>query len=185
MSSTALLLMDLQSSNLAHTPDDFLPHAVHALGTARAAGVQVIHVALRLRRGHTDVHPRNKLFGALPHHLFTDDDPGAAIHPDVAPADGEIVVHKNRVSAFAGNNLRQILDAQGIDHLVLSGIATGGIVLSTTLQAFDLDYRITVLSDACADPDPALHDTLVGGLFAKRCEVTTVEEWGKTLNAAS
>jgi nicotinamidase-related amidase len=185
MPRTALLAMDLQLNHLAHMPADYLPHAVHALDTARAAGVPVIHVALRLRPGHIDAHPRNKIFGSLPSHLFTADDPGAAIHPDVAPAEGEIVVYKNRVSAFAGNNLQQILAAQDIDHLVLAGIATGGIVLSTALQAADLDYQITVLSDACADPNPALHHTLVNDVLTRRGEVTTVEEWAHTLNATS
>ncbi|BBC98228.1 cysteine hydrolase family protein [Streptomyces griseofuscus] len=185
MPRTALLLMDLQKCHLSHVADDYLPRAVRALRTARAAGVPVIHVALQLRPGHVDAHPRNKTFGALPLHLFTPDDPGAAIHPDVAPADGEIVVYKNRVSAFAGNNLQQILAAQGIDHLVLAGIATGGIVLSTALQAADLDYRVTVLTDACADPHPGLHDTLVNDVLARRGEVTTVESWGHTLRTGA
>ncbi|MFB7498532.1 cysteine hydrolase family protein [Streptomyces sp. NPDC056161] len=185
MSRTALLLMDLQLNHLAHMADDYLPNAVRALGTARAADVPVIHVALRLRPGHLDAHPRNKVFGSLPHHLFTADDPGTAIHPDVAPADGEIVVHKNRVSAFAGNDLQQILAAEDITHLVLAGIATGGIVLSTALQAADLDYRVTVLSDACADPDPALHETLVEQVFARRGEVVRVAEWAHALGTAA
>ncbi|OKK12928.1 isochorismatase [Streptomyces sp. CB02488] len=181
MSRTALLAMDLQLSHLGHMPADYLPHAVRALGTARAAGVPVIHVTLRLRPGHTDAHPRNKTFGSLAPHLFTADDPGAAIHPDAAPAEGELIVHKNRVSAFAGNNLQQILAVQDIGHLVLAGVSTGGVVLSTALQAADLDYRVTVLSDACADPDPALHHTLVNDLLARRCETATVAQWALAL----
>jgi nicotinamidase-related amidase len=180
VSRTALLSMDLQLSNLAHAPADYLPAAIWALETARAAQIPVIHVVLQLRPGHVDVHPRNKIFGSLPAHLFTADDPGAAIHPDVAPRGDEIVVHKNRVSAFAGNNLRQILDAQDIDHLVLAGIATSGIVLSTALQAADLDYRVTVLSDACADRDPDVHDTLVTKVFTRRGDVLTTSEWAGT-----
>ncbi|WP_371628320.1 cysteine hydrolase [Streptomyces sp. NBC_00341] len=181
MSRTALLAMDLQLSHLGHMPADYLPHAVRALGTARAAGVPVIHVTLRLRPGHADAHPRNKTFGSLASHLFTADDPGAAIHPDAAPAEGELIVHKNRVSAFAGNNLQQILAVQDIGHLVLAGVSTGGVVLSTALQAADLDYRVTVLSDACADPDPALHHTLVNDLLARRCETATVAQWALAL----
>jgi nicotinamidase-related amidase len=177
VSRIALLSMDLQLSTLAQVPAGYLPAAVRALETARAAEVPVIHVVLQLRPGHIDVHPRNKLFGSLPPHRFTVDDPGAAIHPDVAPRGDEIVVHKNRVSAFAGNNLRQILDAQDIDHLVLAGIATSGIVLSTTLQAADLDYRVTVLSDACADRDPDVHNTLVTKVFNRRGDVMTTREW--------
>ncbi|GAA2466145.1 cysteine hydrolase family protein [Actinocorallia cavernae] len=185
MPRTALLLMDVQNCHVPQVAEDYLPHAVRALRTARAAGVPVIHVALQLRTGHVDAHPFNKTFGALPPHLFTADDPGTAIHPDVAPADGEIVVYKNRVSAFTGNNLQQILGAQGIDHLVLAGIATSGIVLSTALQAADLDYRVTVLSDACADPKPSVHDALVSDVLTQRGEVTTVEAWGHTLHTGA
>ena len=185
MPRTALLLMDVQNCHVPQVADDYLPHAVRALRTARAAGVPVIHVALQLRPGHVDAHPFNKTFGALPPHLFTADDPGTAIHPDVAPADGEIVVYKNRVSAFTGNNLQQILGAQGIDHLVLAGIATSGIVLSTALRAADLDYRVTVLSDACAAPKPAVHATLGSDVLTPRGEGTTVEAWGHTLHTGA
>jgi nicotinamidase-related amidase len=181
VSRTALLSMDLQLNHLTHVPADYLPDAVRTLETARAAQIPVIHVVLQLRPGHVDAHPRNKVFGSLPSHLFTADDPGAAIHPDVAPRGYEMVVHKNRVSAFAGNNLQQILTAQDIDHLVLAGIATGGIVLSTALQAADLDYRVTVLSDACADPDPDLHNTLVTKVLNRRGDVITTSEWTATL----
>jgi nicotinamidase-related amidase len=173
--------MDLQLSTVAHVPAGYLPAAVRALETARAARVPVIHVVLLLRPGHVDAHPRNKIFGSLPAHVFTADDPGAAIHPDVAPRGDEIVVYKNRVSAFAGNNLRQILNVQDIDHLVLVGIATSGIVLSTALQAADLDYRVTVLSDACADRDPDLHNTLVTKVFNRRGDVLTTSEWAESL----
>lgn len=182
MTRTALLAMDLQVSNLERVPDDYLARAVAALETARAAQVPVIHVIVRLRRGHVDVHPRNRIFGSLPAGAFTEDDPGAAIHPDLAPRGDEIVVHKNRVSAFSGNNLQQILAAQGIDDLVLAGIATSGIVLSTALQAADLDYGITVLSDACVDRDPDLHDALMTRVFARRGDVISTAEWASNLD---
>ena len=181
MSRTALLLMDLQLANIAQMPPSYLADAVRALETARAAEIPVIHVVLQLRPGHVDTHPRNKVFGSLPDGFFTADDPNAAIHPDLAPRDGEIVVTKNRVSAFTGNNLQQILSVQGIDHLVLAGLSTGGIVLSTTLQAFDLDYSITILSDGCADRDPDLHETLLTKVFNRRCEVTTISDWKDSL----
>lgn len=182
LSTTALLLMDLQVSTLGHVPEGYLPRAVRALEAARSAGVPVIHVVLRLREGHSDVHPRNKIFGRMPAHLFTADDPGAAIHPDVAPAAGELVVGKNRVSAFAGNNLRQILSVRGTEHLVLAGIATSGIVLSTALEAADLDYHVTVLADACADRSPAVHDMLVSEVLPRRGDVATIEEWRRGLD---
>lgn len=56
---------------------------------------------------------------------------------------GELVVYKQRISAFCANELDLTLRAQGISDLVLFGISTGGTVLSTVRQAFDLDYRLT------------------------------------------
>jgi len=176
-SRTALLAMDLQVGTLARVPADYLTAAAAALTAAREARVPVIHVALQLRPGHVDVSPRNKVFGSLPANAYTADDPDTAIHPAVAPLGDEIVVYKNRVSAFAGNNLRQILAAQDIGHLVLAGIATGGIVLSTALQAADLDFGVTTLSDACADPDPDLHAMLLSTVLRRRGDVATTKEW--------
>ncbi len=177
VSRTALLCMDFQVSTTLRVPASFISDAVRAQEAARAAGVPVVHVGLRLRPGHVDTHPRNKIFGALPENVFTAEDPGAAFHPDLAPRGDEIVVHKNRVSAFAGNDLRQLLAAQEIDHLVLAGISTSGIVLSTALRAADLDFRVTVLSDACADPDPQVHETLLTKVLNRRGEVATTDEW--------
>nr|WP_246158554.1 isochorismatase family protein [Catellatospora sichuanensis] len=65
-----------------------------------------------------------------------------------------------RVSAFAGSDLDLLLRAQWIEHLMLTGIATSGVVLSTLRQAADLDYRLTVLADGCHDSDPEVHAVL-------------------------
>jgi nicotinamidase-related amidase len=174
--------MDLQVGTIARVAADYLPAAAAALATARAAQVPVIHVALQLRPGHVDVHPRNKVFGSVPRDLYTAEDPNAAIHPEVAPQGDEIVVFKNRVSAFSGNNLQQILAAQDIGHLVLTGIATGGIVLSTALQAADLDYRVTTLSDACTDPNSDLHTMLLATVLNRRGDVATTSSWAAGLS---
>jgi nicotinamidase-related amidase len=178
--------MDFQQGIVSRVPGNpALAHAAEALAAARAADVPVFHIALRLLPGHVDVSPRNRLFGALPADVYTADDPATALTAELAPAEGELVVHKNRVSAFAGNNLRQLLDARGLTHLVLAGIATGGVVLSTALQAVDLDYDVTVLSDACADADAALHTTLLDSVLARRGTVTTVGAWRDALGTAA
>jgi len=50
-------------------------------------------------------------------------------------------------------------------------------VLSTLRQAADLDYRLTVLADACADPDAEVHRVLTEKVFPKQARVITVDEW--------
>ena len=66
----------------------------------------------------------------------------------------KLVVTKHRVSAFAGTDLEMILRAGEIDTLVLTGIATSGVVLSTLLDAADADYRLAVVNGLLRRPRP-------------------------------
>jgi nicotinamidase-related amidase len=95
----------------------------------------------------------------------------------VAPRPGDVVVVKKRVSAFAGSDLGEVLRAGRVDTLVLTGIATSGVVLSTIRQAADLDFRLLVLADGCADADPEVHRVLTEKVFPRQAEVLTVDQW--------
>jgi nicotinamidase-related amidase len=179
VSRSALLVMDVQHRIVeAYADDAYLKSLSRAVDAARAAAVPVIYVKVAFRPGFPEVSTRNKIFGRLAGGgLPTEQDPSNEIHPAVAPADGEVVVTKRRVSAFAGSDLDLVLRAGGIDHLVLTGIATSGVVLSTLRQAADLDFRLTVLSDACADRDPEVHRVLLEKVFPRQADVVTVAEW--------
>ncbi len=98
------------------------------------------------------------------------DSPATQIDERVAPQDGDIVVRKVRVGAFGTTDLDQQLRARGVDTLVLAGISTSGVMISTLADAHDRDYRLFVLADATADPDPELHASLIGGFFPKRAD---------------
>jgi nicotinamidase-related amidase len=185
MTSTALLIMDVQQgivARFAGDGDGYLGRLATAIGAARAADVMVGYVTVGFRPGYPEVSERNKTFAAIAGtSRFTDGDPGTRIPGAVAPAPGEVVVTKRRVSAFTGSDLDVLLRARGIDHLVLAGIATSGVVLSTLRQAADLDYRLTVLADGCLDADREVHQMLVGKLFPRQAEVTSVAEWAAGL----
>ena len=105
------------------------------------------------------------------------------MHERVAPLASEAVVIKRRVSAFSGSDLAEVLRGSGIDTLVLTGIATSGVVLSTLRQAADLDYRLVVLAVACADADPEVHRVLTEKVFPRQAEVIDVADWVATLAA--
>ncbi|MFE7216591.1 cysteine hydrolase family protein [Streptomyces sp. NPDC001698] len=64
-----------------------------------------------------------------------------------------MVVRKIRFGSVSTTDLHQQLSDRGIDTLVLTGISTSGVVLSTLIDAADRDYRVYVLSDGVADPD--------------------------------
>lgn len=180
MVDTALLVMDVQEGIVGRFLDDeaYLPRLRRAVDAARTAKLPVVYVRVAFRDGHPEVSPRNKGFSnAVRSTGFTDADPATAVHRDVAPVPGDIVVTKRRVSAFAGSDLEVVLRSVGVDHLVLTGIATSGVVLSTLRQAADLDYRLTVLADGCLDADPEVHRVLVEKVFPRQADVDTVDAW--------
>ncbi len=96
------------------------------------------------------------------------------VHGDLKSQAHEVVVTKRRVSAFSGSDLEVVLRAQGIQHLVLTGIATSGVVLSTLREAADKDYRLTVLADCCADGDEEVHRVLTTKVFPRQADVLTL-----------
>lgn len=177
--ASALLVMDVQEGVVESLGSpELLERLAAAVAAARTAGVRVIYVVVGFRPGYPEVSARNRTFSALA-------DSGRLleprVHESVAPREDEPVVQKKRVSAFAGSDLEMILRAGQISSLVLTGIATSGVVLSTLRQAADLDYELTVLSDACADRDGELHRVLTQKLFPRQATVMTVAEWAATL----
>lgn len=184
MTSTALLVMDVQQGIVDRFGGDeeYLPRLAAAVEAARGAGITVIYVTVGFRAGYPEVSERNKSFAAIAGTgRFADGDPGAAIHPAIAPAPGDVIVTKRRVSAFTGSDLEVVLRAGGTDSLVLAGIATSGVVLSTLRQAADLDYRLTVLADGCLDADPEVHRVLLEKVFPRQADVVRAADWTASL----
>ncbi|MBB3187521.1 cysteine hydrolase family protein [Microbacter margulisiae] len=177
---TALLVMDMQVAILRNLPDafSFTSKVAQAIAHARAKSIPVIYVIVGFRPGMPEVSVNNKRFEAMRERLsHVGMDEWMAIEPAIAPLAEEVVVTKHRVSAFTGSDLEVILRAQGIHRLILTGIATSGVVLSTLREAADKDYQLTVLSDGCADGDPEVHHVLTTKVFPRQAEVITVDEW--------
>jgi len=60
--------------------------------------------------------------------------------------------------------------------VILAGISTSGVVLSTIRDAADRDYQVLVLSHASADPEPGVHEFLIEKIFPRQAQVITVAE---------
>jgi nicotinamidase-related amidase len=176
----ALLVMDVQEGIVERFADtSLLDRVARAISAARAAGVPVIYVKVDFRPGFPEVSARNRSFSQIAQGGFLGDKAG--VHPAVAPQPGDVEVTKRRVSAFAGSDLEVVLRAQEITTLVLTGIATSGVVLSTLREAADKDYELVVLSDCCADGDPEVHRVLLEKVFPRQAEEPDLEAWERSL----
>jgi nicotinamidase-related amidase len=178
-SKTALLIMDYQNGiiPMAENPEQLLAGARQAIDLIRSHAGTIGYVRVGFADASEIAGPMGKRVGgaaALEH--FHADHANTQVHADIAPEPGDIVVRKNRVGPFGSTDLHEQLQARGIDTLVLAGISTSGVVLSTVRDAYDRDYRLIVLADLSADPDAEVHEVLTGKVFPGQAEVISAAE---------
>jgi nicotinamidase-related amidase len=129
-----------------------------ALANARENGWTIIHVHIAFAEDYSDL-PRNcRLFeaverlGAVKRGSW-----GAAPLAGFEPRAGEILILRNRNSAFRETNLEALLRERGIERLHVMGLATQFSVEHTVRDAADLGYLVAVLADCCASADREAH----------------------------
>ena len=178
--SQALLLMDIQNGILDRVGagEPYLDEVVAAQERAEAADMLVVLVRVAFRAGHPEISARNKSFSAAA--LRSDmvvGDLAVEPHSRLMRGNGEILVTKKRISAFAGSDLDMVLRSRDVTHLVLAGISTSGVVLSTVREAADRDYQLTVLGDLCLDVDAEVHRVLTTKVFVRQADVIAAADW--------
>ncbi|MFK0043610.1 cysteine hydrolase family protein [Streptomyces sp. NPDC090741] len=172
---TALLVMDFQNGIVASTPepDALIERVKEAIAGVRAGGGTVGYVRVAFTEEDWAAVPEaNTTFSPIAAaKQFHHEDIATRIDERIAPEDGDIVVRKVRIGAGSTTDLHRQLRDRGIDTLVLAGISTSGVVLSTLVDAADRDYRVYVLSDGVADRDPEVHRVLLDRVFPARAHV--------------
>ncbi|MEN3177640.1 cysteine hydrolase [Gluconobacter sp. OJA] len=179
--TSALILMDFQGFVLKNfmSPEiasQVVSTAAHILKAARHAGLPVIHVMVSFRSDYPEISDRNAMFSWLRDNgLIKPGSEEMQIDASLAPHEQDPVIIKHRIGAFSGTDLDMILRANGIQTVLLAGVTTSGVVLSTFRQAFDLDYNVVVVEDACADSDANMQAFLMEKLIPPIGSVVTSE----------
>ena len=156
---TAVLIMDYQNRMLNELSEtarkEILEKANAILAKARKNKIPVIYI--EVRGGERT--------------------PEMEIHPGVTPKAGEVVLTKKRTGPFTTTNLNEVLKNLGADTLVLFGIATQGCVLTTVRCGADMDYKLVVVSDCCANPpSEEVNRILMEKVFPGQASVVTAKE---------
>jgi len=159
---SALLVIDAQDSfkigprwprrsNLS-----FEDHVGRLVEAWREAGLPVIFVL------HTDEDP-----------FFEPDSPHLKLMDFLVRKDGEPLLTKNTRNAFTSTNLEEILRAQGVRRLVITGIQTEQCCETTTRLAADLGYDVDFVTEATMTfpiPHPELPEELSTDEIVRRTE---------------
>lgn len=176
----AVLIMDYQNDvvlRFSKADASLLERAASVLSAARKAGIPVIYVVIHFRPGYPEVPPWGMFNMVRNSGILQEGTEGAAIHEAVSPQPGDLIVVKKRIGAAAGSDLEYILRAGGRTHLVLFGIATSGVVLSTVRWAADVDYTMNIISDCCFDRDPEVHKILIEKVLVEMAPPMTSGEF--------
>jgi nicotinamidase-related amidase len=156
-SKTAVIVIDYQLKTLSYFTkefqDDIIARTNKVLLAARQKGIPVIFV----QKGE----------GA----------PDVEIHPQIMRQSHDTVLIKTNSGAFSTTNLDDRMKTLGIDTLVLIGIYTSGAVMSTLRWAADINYKLYLISDCCADRDPDLHKVLLEKVFYHQSKVIPAKEF--------
>ena len=187
---TALLAMDFEN-DIIHPEGAFkdfgfaqmvaennvIDKTSQLLTAARGAGISVIYVSVKFRPGYPE-RPANSglwqgLHGAT---ALVEGTWGAQIHDQLTPQDGDHMVTKRGVSAFAASDLEQLLHTNRIGTLLLAGVATNFVVEGTARQACDLGYNTIVVGDCCASMSHEAHDSSLNTVLPFLCTISNLNE---------
>ncbi|WP_420889324.1 isochorismatase family cysteine hydrolase [Cupriavidus gilardii] len=173
---TALLVMHYQTDILELFPSvapTLLAITRRLCDAARDKGISVYFAKFHFSPGYPEVSPLNKNGqGVKQLGLFVEDQ----ISPELGRQADEPIILAHRASVFFGTDLQVRLSAQGIDTLIMVGIASTGVMLSSVAYASDADFRLFTVKDCCYDPDHVVHDHLFATAFESRTTVLTLAD---------
>lgn len=173
---TALLVMHYQTDILELFPSvapALIANTRKLCDAARENGVSVYFAKFHFSPGYPEVSPLSKNGqGVKQLGLFVED----RISPELCRQANEPVIIAHRASVFFGTDLQVRLSAQGIDTLIMVGIASTGVMLSSVAYASDADFRLFTVKDCCYDPDQVVHDHLFATAFESRTTVLSLAD---------
>jgi nicotinamidase-related amidase len=135
-------------------------NAARLLAMVRGARIPVVSVRIAFRPDHADVIANCAIFrNVVASKAMVDGEWGAEFHEGLEPREGEFVVKHTRVNAFYGSQLEETLRVLKAERLIMAGVATNSVVLTTVACAADMGYEVVVVSDACSSGNSALHES--------------------------
>jgi len=172
----ALIVIDLQKGivgmPLAHPAAEIVERSAQLARAFRKRGLPVVLVNVTAAApGRTDAGPRK----------FSFPDDWAELVPELEQQPGDILVSKQRVGAFIGTGLDEILRERGVTQVFLTGIATSAGVQATAFSAYDYGYNVVFVVDAMTDREAEAHSYCIEKVFPKRGETDSTANVLKAL----
>jgi len=186
---TALLLLDLENDILdeegklaafgiaAHAKQNkVIANTKKLLEKARAEGVKVIYVKVEYSEDYKEIATSKApiQLGIPQTNALIKETEGTKINQELTPLPEEVVISKSRISPFTSPEFEKSLE--GIETLILTGVATNFVIEATARTASDLDYEVIIPRDCCASMNQDMHDFSINNILPNLGKVTSSEE---------
>ena len=126
-------------------------HLNKAIRLFREKDHPVIFVRLGFDSSYSNQPKTSPVFGkAHDFGILKSDEWSTRLHTSVDHRDTDLVIQKQRVSAFYDTPLASTLRNLGVSDLYIAGVATDLAVEAAARDAHDRDFKVTIISDACA-----------------------------------
>ncbi|HEV8229934.1 MAG TPA: isochorismatase family protein [Candidatus Limnocylindria bacterium] len=98
------------------------------------------------------------------------------IPSDIAPGEGDLVIRKERPSAFFGTPLVTYLTERGVDSVFITGGTTSGCVRASVIDAFSYGYKVAVVEECLFDRGEASHAMNLFDMQQKYADVVSIND---------
>ena len=144
-----------------------LPATQKLFAAARRAGIPVIYTTRHVNTGGVQSTNRNLKDKAADVY---------DIKAELAPQPGELVIYKERASAFFGTPLVAHLRLLGVESLIICGESTSGCVRASTVDAYSYGFHSVLVEECTYDRSALSHKVNLFDLHHKYCDVMHVED---------
>lgn len=186
---TALILIDLQKESnfgLMQT-DEVITNTKKLVEECRNAGIPIIYTRQINRADSIGLSKGEPLKQDGKPYYYDASTESIDIFDEIAPKQNDIVIDKNRWSAFYATNLDMILKSMGVENLIIGGLVTDGCVLTSVYDAYFRDYDIHLIEDICATSNEGAHmsSMLIMANWIYNLKIYKTDEFIKRLNGES
>lgn len=165
---------------LGEVKDSVIPNIQRILESFRKNNGLIIHTAFCSSiKNNTDLPIMLQLGNMIYDRpmIASPDSPDSSFISELLPLDNEMVIRKSACNAFEGTPLEKVLRRNGVETLILVGVFTNMCITGTARSAFDKGFDALVVSDACGDMTPYLHESALASLevlFSDVCRLSQI-----------
>lgn len=142
-----------------------LANTAALLTAARAHGVPVIYVGSGYNERYDGLNRSVAQFaGSEADGLLQLGSWGARFHDDIAPRDGDVVLYRGGIGAFAATPIDRHLPPPDDARVYVAGVSTRLVVEAAVFEFTDRGYAVSVVEDCCAAASAQAHEDAVATL---------------------